>query len=42
MQEKLTEKMLVLQRKLFAFELFFLFAFDTSKVITHAWFSMKN
>ena len=35
---------LVLPRKLFAFELFFCLAnaFDTSNVITNAWFSMKN
>ena len=34
----------VLQRKPFAFELFFCLAnaFDTSKVIINAWFSMKN
>ena len=30
----------VLQRKPFAFEQFFLF--ETSKIITNAWFSMKN
>jgi len=35
---------LVLQRKHFAFELFLCLAnaLDTSKVITNAWFSMKN
>ena len=34
---KLYVRQIVVQRKPFAFELFF-----TSKVITHAWFSLKN